>query len=213
MITAPTQRHDTAPTSEATSEPTSEPTSTASAAAPTAPAAARPEPVTIRRATPADAPTVQELVLEIAAHEGDLEHVHVTADRWTELLRRDDVVVLLAERGGRALGYTSAVRRLHLWTGGDLLAVDDVFVRPGQRSAGLGRRLLTAMAGVAEPEGLTLTWGVEPDNTRAQSFYAGLGATLRDKVVAGWAPAAYRRLTSATHGTDGVDAADAEVDR
>ncbi len=166
--------------------------------------------VTLRRATPVDADTVHTLVLEIAAHEGDLEHVHVTPARWAELLQRDDVVVLLAERGGRALGYTSAVRRLHLWTGGDLLAVDDVFVRPGERSAGLGRRLLTAMARVAEPDGLTLTWGVEPDNTRAQSFYAGLGATLRDKVVAGWAPAAYRRLTSVADGADGVDA---EVDR
>ena len=101
--------------------------------------------------------------------------------------------MLLAERAGRALGYTSAVRRLHLWTGGDVLAVDDVYVRPGERDAGLGRRLLTAMAGLADPEGLTLTWGVEPDNTAAQRFYARLGATLRAKVLAGWSPAAYRR--------------------
>ncbi|MBX9245617.1 GNAT family N-acetyltransferase [Actinotalea ferrariae] len=158
--------------------------------------------VTIRRAVPADAATVQTLVLEIAAHEGDTEHVRVTAERWQQLLERDDVVVLLAERDGRALGYTSAVRRLHLWTGGDVLAVDDVYVRPGERSNGLGRRLLTAMAAVAEPEGLLLTWGVEPENTGAQRFYAGLGATLRDKVIAGWAPAAYRPLVAA--GTDEV---------
>ncbi len=154
--------------------------------------------VTIRRAVPADAATVQTLVLEIAAHEGDTEHVHVTADRWEQLLERDDVVVLLAERAGRVLGYTSAVRRLHLWTGGDVLAVDDVYVRPGERSQGLGRRLLTAMAAHAEPEGLLLTWGVEPENTAAQRFYAGLGATLRDKVVAGWTPAAYRPLVAAS---------------
>lgn len=154
--------------------------------------------VTVRRATPDDAATVHTLVLEIAAHEGDLEHVHVTPGRWAELLRRDDVVVLLAERDGHALGYTSAVRRLHLWTGGDLVAVDDVYVRPGERSAGVGRRLLTAMARhAAAPEGLTLTWGVEPENARAQRFYAGLGATLRAKVVAGWAPPAYRTLLDA----------------
>ena len=155
------------------------------------------EDVTIRRATPADAQTVHTLVLEIAAHEGDVEHVHVTPDRWAVLLERDDVVVLLAERAGRAVGYTSAVRRLHLWTGGDLLAVDDVYVRPGERSAGVGRRLLTAMAAVADPDALTLTWGVEPENTRAQWFYVRLGATLRDKVVAGWAPQAYRQLVAA----------------
>jgi GNAT superfamily N-acetyltransferase len=140
---------------------------------------------TIRRATPADAATVHTLVLEIAAHEGDLDHVQVTPGQWSRLLRRADVVVLLAERDGTALGYTSAVRRLHLWTGGDLLAVDDVYVRPGERSAGLGRRLLAAMARYAAPEGLSVTWGVEPENVRAQQFYSGLGAGLRAKVVAG----------------------------
>ena len=147
--------------------------------------------VTIRRATPADAATVHQLVLEIATHEGDLDHVRVTAERWTRLLERPDVVVLLAERDGVALGYTSALRRLHLWSGGDLLAVDDVFVRPGERSGGLGRRLLGSMAEYAAPEGLTVTWGVEPENDRAQAFYTGLGATLRSKVIAGWVPSAY----------------------
>lgn len=148
--------------------------------------------VTIRRATPADAETVHTLVLEIAAHEGDLEHVHVTARQWSQLLGRDDVVVLLAERDGAALGYTSAVRRLHLWSGGELLAVDDVFVRPGARSAGLGRRLLASMARyAAAPEGLVVTWGVESDNVRAQHFYRGLGATLREKMFATWSPSSY----------------------
>ena len=156
--------------------------------------------VVVRRATPADAATVHTLVLEIAAHEDSLEHVRVTTEGWADLLERTDVVVLLAERAGRALGYTSAVRRLHLWTGGDVLAVDDVFVRPGERSAGLGRRLLTAMAAIAEPDGLTLTWGVEPDNTRAQWFYVRLGATLRTKVVAGWTPQAYRQVRAAEEG-------------
>lgn len=158
----------------------------------TAPAA--PADVTVRRARPADADTLQELVLEIATHEDSLEHVHVTADRWVELLARDDVVVLLAERDGRALGYTSAVRRLHLWTGGDVLAVDDVYVRPGERSAGIGRRLLTAMAATVANDGLMLTWGVEPLNTRAQWFYVRLGATLREKVVATWLPRTYQPL-------------------
>jgi GNAT superfamily N-acetyltransferase len=152
--------------------------------------------VTIRRAGPDDATTVHALVLEIAAHEGDLHHVRVTAARWARLLRREDVVVLLAARGSRVLGYVSAVRRLHLWTGGDVLAVDDVFVRPGERGDGVGRRLLTAVAALAEPEGLHVTWGVEPGNAGAQRLYARLGATLRHKVVAGWAPEVYRDLVT-----------------
>lgn len=169
-------------------------TSSRPAGGPTAAPAGTSNEVTIRRATPADAATVQVLVLEIAEHEDDLEHVTVTAELWAALLERDDVVVLLAERAGRPLGYVSAVRRLHLWSGGDLLAVDDVWVRAGERGHGLGRQLLTAMARLAAPKDLVLTWGVEPENTGAQRFYRRLGATLRPKVLAGWAPAAYRPL-------------------
>jgi hypothetical protein len=46
------------------------------------------------------------------------------------------VIVLLAERGGQAVGYVSALRQLHLWTGGDVLNLDDLYVRPGQRDGG-----------------------------------------------------------------------------
>jgi len=152
---------------------------------------AREHRVTVRRAAPQDARTVDRLVREIAAHEGDLEHVHVSPERWAALLERDDVVVLLAERDDRPLGYVSAVRRLHLWSGGDVLAVDDVFVRPGERGRGLGEQLLVAMAAHAAPENLAISWGVEPENDGAQRFYRRLGATLRPKVLAGWAPTAY----------------------
>ena len=63
---------------------------------------------TIRRATPEDAATVHALVLEIAAHEGNVEDVQATPQRWEAILERDDVVVLLAERDRLVLGYTSA---------------------------------------------------------------------------------------------------------
>ncbi|WP_153398395.1 GNAT family N-acetyltransferase [Ornithinicoccus halotolerans] len=150
--------------------------------------------VTIRRATPADAAAVHALVLAIAELEGDLEHVQVTVEGWQDLLGRDDVTVLLAEQRGHALGYVSATRRLHLWSGTELLAVDDVFVREHARGYGLGRQLLIAMAGTVAAEELLVVWGMEPDNTGAQRFYRRLGATLRPKVLAGWAPAAYLPL-------------------
>lgn len=153
--------------------------------------------VTIRPATSADAATVHSLVLAIAELEGDLDHVHVTVEGWRELLQRSDVTVLLAERQGQVLGYVSATRRLHLWSGKDLLAVDDVFVREDARGDGLGRQLLVAMAAIVAAEELTIVWGVEPENTGAQRFYRRLGAGLRRKVHAGWAPSAYLPLVQA----------------
>jgi ribosomal protein S18 acetylase RimI-like enzyme len=152
--------------------------------------------VTIRRATAADAADVATMVAEIAAHEDQSGHVHVDVERWRPLLGRPEVIVLLAERGGQAVGYVSALRQLHLWTGGDVLNLDDLYVRPGQRDGGVGRRLMAALAGLAAPERLLIRWGMEVDNVDAQRFYRRLGAGLRPKVVAAWTPSAYAELVA-----------------
>jgi GNAT superfamily N-acetyltransferase len=146
---------------------------------------------TIRRADPADAAVVAGMVAEIAAHEDQAAHVHVDDAQWRALLERPEVIVLLAECDGGPLGYVSALRRLHLWTGGDVLDLDDLYVRPGHRDAGVGRRLMAALAGLAAPEQLLIRWGMEVDNLDAQRFYRRLGASLRPKVLAAWPPTAY----------------------
>ncbi|MEV5413151.1 GNAT family N-acetyltransferase [Thermopolyspora sp. NPDC052614] len=152
--------------------------------------------ITIRRATPDDAADVAAMVGEIAAHEDQTAQVHVTDEQWRALLGRPEVIVLLAERGGRAIGYVSSVRQLHLWTGGDVLNLDDVYVRPGHRDAGVGRQLMAALAALAAPERLLIRWSVEVDNVDAQRFYHRLGATLRSKILATWPLSAYADLTT-----------------
>ena len=152
----------------------------------------------IRRARPEDAATIMEMVCEIAAHEGQLQHLSVTAQRWEQMLARPDVIVLIAWRGGAAAGYVSSIRRIHLWSDRDVLALDDLYVREQARDGGVGRALMVALAaGYAAPDQLTVTWGVESDNEAAQRFYRRLGATLRDKVLAGWSPAAYADVVAA----------------
>jgi ribosomal protein S18 acetylase RimI-like enzyme len=147
--------------------------------------------VRVRRAGPRDSDVVHEMMREIAAEEG-VGAVDVEPDRWRTLLGRDDVIVFVAEHGGAAVGYVSAVVQLHLWTGGDLIALDDLYVRPGHRDAGVGRALMTAIAATAAPRNLAVRWGVEADNLRAQRFYARLGARLKPKTIAVWTPVAYR---------------------
>jgi GNAT superfamily N-acetyltransferase len=117
-------------------------------------------PVLIRRATPADASDVAAMVREIAAHEDQSAHVHVSDTHWHSLLERPDVL----------------------------------YVRPGHRDAGIGRRLMAALAGLAAPEQLLIRWGMEVDNIDAQRFYRRLGATLRPKILAAWSPTAYGSL-------------------
>lgn len=144
--------------------------------------------VDVRRAGPADAAAVLAMVREIAAHEGTPDAVAGDLGTWTAMLARPDVVVLLAERDGEPAGYVSAVRRLHLWLGRDILGLDDLFVRAGFRDAGVGRLLMTELGALAAREGLAVRWEVREDNVAAQRFYRRLGADLRTKVVAFWRP-------------------------
>jgi ribosomal protein S18 acetylase RimI-like enzyme len=153
--------------------------------------------VDVRRAGPADAGTVLAMVCEIAAHEGDASAVQGTPESWARLLGRPEVVVLVAERDGRPAGYVSAVRRLHLWLGRDILVLDDLFVREGYRDAGIGRLLMRELAAIAAPEQLVIRWEVREDNVAAQRFYRRLGATLRRTVIAFWTVEAQRGFLGA----------------
>ncbi|RFU22459.1 GNAT family N-acetyltransferase [Geodermatophilus marinus] len=145
-------------------------------------------PVTVRRAGPEDAATVLALVREIAAHEGDVADVASDLPTWTAMLGRPEVLVLLAERDGAAVGFVSAVRRLHLWLGADVLGLDDLFVRDGHRDAGIGRLLMAELGALAAAEGLVVRWEAREDNTAAHRLYRRLGATQRTKAVFVWRP-------------------------
>jgi ribosomal protein S18 acetylase RimI-like enzyme len=142
----------------------------------------------VRRATPEDAATLQQLLLELADQQEEGQHVRVDVDRWRELLAQPHVVVLLAERAGAAVGYVSAVRQLNLWSGRDILALDDLYVRSSFRDGGVGGDLMRALADVAATDQLVIRWEMREDNHAAQRFYRRLGATLRTKVIAVWRP-------------------------
>ncbi|GAA4188687.1 GNAT family N-acetyltransferase [Microbacterium oryzae] len=154
--------------------------------------------IRIRQAGTADAREIDAMVRELAAHENSLEHVQVDATGWQRQLARPDVVVLLAEDDDEAVGFASTTRRLHLWSGGDLLALDDLYVRPERRDRGVGAQLMTAVARLAAADDLLVVWGVRLDNSAGQRFYARLGATLSTKMTAAWAPEGYRRHLAAT---------------
>ena len=139
----------------------------------------------IVRADPTHAATVHTLVRELAAHEGSLAAATTGEQRWGELLARDDVTVLLAIHEGEPVGYVSAVAKLHLWSGCEIVALDDLYVRASFRNSGVGERLMRARA---HRSGAPIRWEVDEGNLAGQRFYLRLGARLRRKVVAWWEP-------------------------
>lgn len=162
--------------------------------APSPPTAEPPAaPVRVRRARPDDAATVQALLLELADHENSGHAVRVTVENWSRLLADPRVVVLLAVDDEMPVGYVSAVHQLNLWNGRDILALDDIYVRPTHRNQSVGRLLMAALADHAAAHGhLLIRWELEHANDSAARFYRRLGATLRPKVIATWQPHDYR---------------------
>jgi ribosomal protein S18 acetylase RimI-like enzyme len=136
-------------------------------------------------ADPSHAATVHAMMRELATHEGSLAAATTSEARWRELLERDDVTVLLATVGDHPAGYVSAVRKLHLWSGHDIVALDDLFVRAAFRNTGVGEALMRSLARRSD---LPIRWEVEEGNLAGQRFYVRLGARLRRKVVAWWEP-------------------------
>lgn len=156
-------------------------------------------PTEIRRAVPADAEIVRTMLVELADHQNQGASVTAGVEDWRGFLDRDDVIVLVAEIGGTAAGYVSSLRRPYLWVGGDMLALDDLYVRERFRDAGVGRALMLELARHALPDRLTIGWSLRLDNEAGYRFYDRLGANLVTKTAASWSPTAYKTLMSDDH--------------
>ena len=91
-------------------------------------------------------------------------------------LRNGDAVILLAQRGGAAAGFTqlyplfSSVRTGRIWQ------LNDLYVAPTARRHGVGRALLAAARDHAQTSGaLGLQLETQRSNAAAQRLYAALG--------------------------------------
>jgi ribosomal protein S18 acetylase RimI-like enzyme len=148
----------------------------------------------IRRAVPADAELVRTMLVELADYQDQGKDVTATVEDWQGFLGRDDVIVLIAEIDGTAAGYVSSLRRPYLWVGGDMLALDDLYVREQFRDAGVGRALMLELARHAVADRLTIGWGLRLENEAGYRFYDRLGANLVTKTAAGWPATSYEKL-------------------
>ncbi len=142
--------------------------------------------LTINTATPADVPSLLELIRELARFER-LEHeVQATASSLRESLFGSPPVAgaLLVRWGHELAGYaiyfftfSSFVGRLGLW-------LDDLYVRPAYRRQGLGRALLERVADIGARRGCgRFEWTALRWNENALQFYQRLGARQLDEWV------------------------------
>ena len=146
--------------------------------------------VTVRRATADDVDVVHDLILAIARHHDQAQHVHTTAAQMrTDGFGADPKFgVLLAEVDGEVAGYASWASNYSIWLGGHYMNIDDVFVWERFRGLRVGEALMQRARGLCRELGLPrLRWEVQADNAGAIRFYERLGAVMRTKGVFGWA--------------------------
>jgi GNAT superfamily N-acetyltransferase len=141
-------------------------------------------PTVVRPAQPRDVALLLELFGELAEYE-HLEHeLRATEEGLSEALfaERPAAEALIAERtpaSGRpeALGYALFFPTFSSFLASEGMWLEDLFVRPSHRGAGVGRALLAAVAArVRNRGGERLEWAALDWNELALGFYRRLGA-------------------------------------
>jgi GNAT superfamily N-acetyltransferase len=137
------------------------------------------ESVRIRAAERRDVPRLFSLIVELATYERAAEHV-VGSEQLLELaLFGPDPAAeaVIGEIDGAVVGFALFYRTFSTWLCRPGLWLEDLYVSPQHRRAGLGRALLGHVAGVAlERDCGRLEWAVLNWNEAALRFYESLGS-------------------------------------
>jgi GNAT superfamily N-acetyltransferase len=137
----------------------------------------------IRTATAEDTPAICDLIRGLAEYE---KLTHAVCFDEAEVRHylfgpRPFAEVLLAEEGGRVVGFALFFHNFSTFLGKPGLYLEDLFVRPEDRGRGHGKALLRAVARVAVERGCSrLDWTVLDWNEPALAFYRALGAVPLD---------------------------------
>jgi GNAT superfamily N-acetyltransferase len=140
--------------------------------------------LTIRSATPDDVPLVLRFVRELAEYEREPDAVEATEPMLHEALfgTRRVAEALIAEADGTAAGFAVFFHNFSTWTGKPGIYLEDLYVTPGARGAGVGKALLQHLAGLAIDRGCArFEWAVLDWNTPAIDFYRAMGALPQDE--------------------------------
>ena len=138
----------------------------------------------IAPATCNDVVDIESLVRELAIYE-KLEHLMVStpADFERELFGPNSVIeCIVAKEDGRAVGFALYFHNFSTFLGRRGLYLEDLFVRPPYRGAGLGKHLMAALAQIAvQRDCARFEWSVLDWNTPSIGFYRSIGAVGMDE--------------------------------
>lgn len=140
----------------------------------------------IRPAEPRDIPALLGLVQELADYEREPDAVEATPELFAATLFPAEGAPTawahVAEVDGQVVGMAVWYLTFSTWLGRPGVWLEDLYVQPGHRGTGLGRRLLTTLAQVCVERGYgRLEWWVLDWNEPSIGFYRSLGARAEDE--------------------------------
>ncbi len=142
---------------------------------------------TIRPAEPTDVPDLLVLVRDLARYEREPDAVQATEEHLRVALFPPDASsarshAFVVEVAGSLVGMAVWYVTFSTWTGRHGIWLEDLYVRPEHRGAGLGRALLRQLARTAVERGWArLEWWVLRWNAPSIGFYESMGARAMDE--------------------------------
>ncbi|MET3724419.1 GNAT family N-acetyltransferase [Sphingomonas trueperi] len=139
----------------------------------------------IRFATPADVPQILGFVRELAEFEREPDAVVATEPMLEAALfgpRPAAEAVIAETEDGVPLGFALFFQNFSTWTGLPGMYLEDLYVTPAARGAGVGKALLRHLADIAVTRGYArFEWSVLDWNQPAIDFYRAMGAVGMDE--------------------------------
>ncbi|UXH80816.1 GNAT family N-acetyltransferase [Roseateles amylovorans] len=136
----------------------------------------------MRAARPEDVPALVGLIGELAEFESLTHLLEVTADKLHPHLfgERPVAEALVAEHAsGGVVAFALTFTNFSTFLAKPGLYLEDLYVQPAHRGAGLGQRMLTRLAQTAIARGYgRFEWCVLDWNEDAIRFYQRMGATI-----------------------------------
>lgn len=133
--------------------------------------------LSIRPARAGDEPAWRELWAGYCEFYGVDVAPDVTAATWERVTGDSPMSCLVAERGGRVVGFAHFLLHPSTWSRVDSCYLEDLFVAPDARRGGVARALVEALAELARERGWRhVYWHTQGDNHPARALYDSLVA-------------------------------------
>ena len=136
---------------------------------------------TLRPASPDDCVEIDRLIRALADYEKLAHQMQGTPEKLRSALfgPRPAAEAVMAERGGRAVGFALYFTTFSTFLAKPGLYLEDLFVEPAHRGAGIGKALLAHLAGLAVERGCgRFEWRVLDWNEPSIRFYESIGGRV-----------------------------------